>query len=117
MLEMEKRKITKFASVVPFIVVCQQSEADVEGTNVFYPDAHKSPFEPETVLKAPRMREVPLCRDSLLPPMFGERVCSSNGGDRSALEPDPVAIAGEEHPCENGEAEADDEPPSQSVEQ
>ena len=41
--------------------------------------------------------------------MFGEQVCSSNGGDHSALEPNPVAITGEEHPCENGEDKADDE--------
>ena len=52
---------------------------------------------------------VPLCCDSLLPLMFSEQVCSSNRGDCSALEPDPVTIAGEKHPCENGKAEVDEE--------
>ena len=52
---------------------------------------------------------IPLCSDSLLPSMFDEWVCSFNRGDYSVFEPNLMAIAGEKHPCENGEDKADDE--------
>ena len=55
---MEKRKITRTASVIPFIIVYQQSEMNVEKTNVFHSDTHKSPFESEMMLKTLKMHEV-----------------------------------------------------------
>ena len=55
---MEKKKITKITSVIPFIIVYQQSEANIEKINVFHSDIHKNPFKSETVLKALKMHEV-----------------------------------------------------------